>query len=121
MFDHNDYLIAKFSDLPSTSLTRFSGADGILVECGKGILPGGNGASWDWGGARPLTALRPFALAGGLSAATVAQAIAASGAGAVDVSSAVEQAPGVKDLGLVRAFIDAAHRAASDMDGVRVF
>lgn len=92
---------------------RFACADALLVECGKGVLPGGNGAAWDWSAARPLAARCAFALAGGLTAETVAEAIRASGASAVDVSSAVERAPGDKDLDAVRHFIDAC-RATDD-------
>ena len=73
-------------------------------------LPGGNGHAFDWGlleGER-----RPaFMLAGGLSAENVAEAIRVTGAPMVDVSSGVESAPGVKDLGLIRKFIEAAKRA----------
>jgi phosphoribosylanthranilate isomerase len=53
----------------------------------------------------------PWLLAGGLTPANVAQAIAASGAPGVDVSSGVERARGVKDPGLIRAFIAAARGA----------
>jgi phosphoribosylanthranilate isomerase len=49
-------------------------------------------------------------LAGGLTPETVAQAIAMTGARQVDVSSGVESAPGVKDAGLIRAFVRAATR-----------
>ncbi len=79
----------------------------VLVECGAGVLPGGNGAAWDWSLATALSGLRPFALAGGLTPATVAAAVAASGATAVDVSSGVERGPGDKDPFLVCAFIAA--------------
>ena len=48
-------------------------------------------------------------LAGGLTPANVAEAIARTGARQVDVSSGVELAPGRKDAGLIRAFLDAAH------------
>lgn len=71
---------------------------------------GGHGRSFDW------TLLRGFdpgdnrewTLSGGLTPDNVARAIKASGAKAVDVSSGVESAPGVKDPAKVKAFIDAA-------------
>jgi len=43
-----------------------------------------------------------------VTVATVAQAIRDTGTSAVDVSSGVESAPGVKDPALIRAFIAAA-------------
>jgi phosphoribosylanthranilate isomerase len=70
--------------------------------------PGGNAGSFDWsimaGAAIPV----PWLLAGGLTQGNVAEAIAVSGAPGVDVSSGVERARGVKDPGLVTAFIAAA-------------
>ena len=71
---------------------------GVLVECGRGTLPGGNGAVWQWQEAAPLAAERAFALAGGLTSANILEATRRSGAAAWDVSSGVERAPGVKDL-----------------------
>jgi phosphoribosylanthranilate isomerase len=78
---------------------------GILVECGKGPLPGGNAAGWDWGSARPLGARRPFALAGGLTPENAAAAVEAARPSAVDVSSGVEAAPGRKSLEKTRLLI----------------
>ena len=52
-------------------------------------------------------------LAGGLNPGNVAEAIRVTGAPIVDVSSGVESAPGVKDPGLIRKFIEAAKRAGS--------
>ena len=73
-------------------------ACGVLIECGRGPLPGGNGAAWNWAEAAPVAALRPFALAGGLTPENAAAAAAAARASAVDVSSGVENAPGRKNL-----------------------
>jgi len=87
---------------------------GLLVECGCGPLPGGNGTVWNWAEARALREIRPFAIAGGLDLENVAQALAASGASAVDVSSGVEATPGVKDLNKVKAFIAAVRAAAGN-------
>lgn len=74
-------------------------------------LPGGNAVSFDWS---VLTGRRwplPWFLAGGLTPANVAEAIRISGTKAVDVSSGVETAPGVKSPELIRAFIAAARGA----------
>lgn len=86
-------------------------ADQLLVDTKppkNADLPGGNGLAFDW----TLIAGRrwtvPWMLAGGLNAGTVAEAIRVTGAGQVDLSSAVESAPGVKDAGLIQAFCDAA-------------
>jgi phosphoribosylanthranilate isomerase len=68
-----------------------------LVECGRGPLPGGNGATWNWADAAPLAAVRSFALAGGLTPTNLEQAVRLSHASAWDISSGVESAPGVKD------------------------
>lgn len=73
-------------------------------------LPGGNGHAFDWGlleGEKPPA----FMLAGGLTPENVAQAIRVTGAPVVDVSSGVESSPGVKDIGLIRKFIEAAKAA----------
>lgn len=51
--------------------------------------------------ALPLAAVRPFALAGGLTAANLSAAAAASRASAFDISSGVEAGPGVKDAGML--------------------
>lgn len=93
---------------------------GLLVECGHGALPGGNGAPWNWSEAAVLRHRRPFAIAGGLTPDNTAQALQASGATAVDVSSGVETTPGVKDLEKVRRLLAALRDVVSPLPG-RVF
>ena len=105
-------LLTQAGKLPSST--------GILVECGRGALPGGNGTPWNWGEALVLREIRPFAVAGGLDPANVGQALAVSSASGVDVSSGVEAAPGVKDLGKVSAFIAAVRTSGAKGCG-RVF
>ena len=70
--------------------------------------PGGNGIAMDWSILEGFEAEVPWLLAGGLTPENVSEAIAATGAHAVDVSSGVERTRGVKDEELIRAFIDAA-------------
>ena len=71
-------------------------------------LPGGNGRAFDWRILDKNERRKRFMLSGGLTPGNVAQAIAITGAPIVDVSSGVETAPGRKDLGLIRAFLEAA-------------
>ncbi len=73
-------------------------------------LPGGNGLRFDWGLIRDETWQRPWLLAGGLDAGNVADAVAQSGAAMVDVSSGVEDSPGVKSLERIRAFLQTVSR-----------
>lgn len=86
-------------------------ADQILVDAKppKGAaLPGGNGLAFDWRLIAGRKWARPWMLAGGLTPGNVAEAVRLTGARQVDVSSGVERAPGVKDAGLIRAFVGAA-------------
>ncbi len=102
--------IATAEDLPK--LADYGRvADQLLVDAKapKGSpIPGGNGLPFDW---RLVAGRRwpvPWMLAGGLTADNVAEAIRLTGAMQVDTASGVETAPGVKDEGLIRAFIAAA-------------
>jgi phosphoribosylanthranilate isomerase len=70
--------------------------------------PGGNGVKLCWRILRNWHPETSWLLAGGLTPENVAQAIAESGATAVDVSSGVETSPGVKDPALIAAFVRAA-------------
>ena len=72
----------------------------------KYALPGGNGISFDWTLLKGIEGR--FMLSGGLSPENVAEAIAMTGAPIVDVSSSVETAPGIKDVALIRKFIEQA-------------
>ena len=70
--------------------------------------PGGHGVAFDWSVLADVRDTIAFMLSGGLTPLNVADAVRATGATVVDVSSGVERAPGVKDPGLIRAFIRAA-------------
>jgi phosphoribosylanthranilate isomerase len=75
--------------------------------------PGGLGKPFEWRLLKNLDPRVPFMLSGGLNPDNVAEAIAITRAGGVDVSSGVERAPGDKDPDLIRAFIRAARGAAN--------
>lgn len=86
-------------------------ADQILIDAKppKGAaLPGGNGLSFDWRLVAQRRWLRPWMLAGGLTAENVAEAVRLTNARQVDVSSGVESAPGQKDAAKIAAFVRAA-------------
>ncbi len=91
-------------------------ADRILLDAKppKGAdRPGGLGDTFDWALLKALDPSLGFMLSGGLTPDTVAAAIKAVGPMGVDVSSGVEKTPGVKDAGLVRAFIEKARTASA--------
>lgn len=89
-------------------------ADLILFDAKppKGAaMPGGNGLSFDWRALDGLCSEFDYFLSGGLTPENVATAISLAGAAAVDVSSGVESAPGVKSPELIRRFLQAAKTA----------
>jgi phosphoribosylanthranilate isomerase len=73
--------------------------------------PGGLGKRFDWHLLQNIPPRVPCMLSGGLDAGNVAEAIAITRAGGVDVSSGVERQPGEKDPEKIRAFIRAARAA----------
>jgi phosphoribosylanthranilate isomerase len=90
-------------------------ADTLLFDAKpapEAVLPGGNGQVFDWSILRGFAAGRPWMLSGGLDPGNVGEALTATGARGVDVSSGVESAPGMKDPARIAAFI-AAVRALS--------
>jgi len=77
--------------------------------------PGGSGTGFDWSLLGMIETKKPWLLAGGLDASNVAAALAQTGAPGVDVSSGVENAPGVKDRNEIAAFIAAVRGAAEKL------
>ncbi|MEG3164279.1 phosphoribosylanthranilate isomerase [Sphingomonas sp. PB2P19] len=85
-------------------------ADRILYDAKTpdgAALPGGMGLRFDWDLLRGFRHPLPWALSGGLDPTNVAEAIRATGAELVDVSSGVETEPGIKDETRIAAFLRA--------------
>jgi phosphoribosylanthranilate isomerase len=86
-------------------------ADRFLLDAKppKGaVLPGGNAVSFDWNLVAHLAGKADYLLAGGLDAHNVGDAIIIANPPGLDISSGVESAPGVKDVGKIAAFMKAA-------------
>jgi phosphoribosylanthranilate isomerase len=102
------------ADLPREA----GGADALVLEAKPppaATRPGGNATRFDWSLLRDWTAPAPWVLAGGLTPDNVTEAIRATGATTVDVSSGVEIARGVKDPALIRQFINLARASGNGM------
>ncbi|MDG4867791.1 phosphoribosylanthranilate isomerase [Guyparkeria sp. 1SP6A2] len=82
-------------------------ARGFLLDSHAVSGLGGTGHTFDWQRwpRQQASTTRPWILAGGLSVDNVAEAVAALGPYAVDVSSGVEDAPGIKSAEKIHAFI----------------
>ena len=83
---------------------EFSSASAILLDSFNPSAYGGTGEAFDWSLACVDISL-PIILAGGLNETNVSSAISQVKPYAVDASSGVESAPGVKDIDKIVAFI----------------
>ena len=91
----------------------FPGAMGLLLDSHTKGTRGGSGRVFDWSLSRPVS--KPVWLAGGLNAGNVGQAIHTLRPFAVDVSSGVESAPGIKDAARIAAFIKSVRVAENEI------
>jgi len=107
--------IRAFRVGPGTDLIecgdRFSRAAAMLLDAQVPGQFGGTGTAFDWS-LVPPTLARPVVLSGGLDVGNVGGAIRAVRPWAVDVSSGVEVARGVKDAALIEKFV----RSVRDAD-----
>jgi phosphoribosylanthranilate isomerase len=84
--------------------TFYKGASGLLLDTYVAGEPGGTGHAFDWD-LIPQTLPLPLILSGGLHPGNVAEAIQRTQPWAVDVSSGVEVAKGIKDAGKIAALM----------------
>ena len=85
-------------------LSRYHAAQGWLLDAYHDQLYGGTGEAFDWN-LIPRDLARPVILSGGLTPDNVGAAVRQIRPWAVDVSSGVETAKGVKDAAKIAAFI----------------
>mgnify|MGYP001816591352 CR=1 FL=1 len=85
---------------------EYAGAAALLLDSHEAGAPGGTGKTFDWTAIPELP--KPLVLAGGLNPENVRRAVASVAPWAVDVSSGVEDAPGVKNEGKMIEFINEA-------------
>ena len=95
---------------------RDEGAETFLLDAYSPDAPGGTGRTFDWGLAARASALGRLVLAGGLTAENVARAIRDVRPFGVDVSSGIEDAPGLKNVESMRAFVRAVRDADRALD-----
>ena len=94
----------------ASSMAQYPDAAGLLLDTYHPAVAGGSGACFDWGRVPPQRP-RPIVLAGGLHPGNVADAVRQVRPFAVDVSSGVESAKGVKDAIKMAEFIQGVQRA----------
>jgi len=87
------------------------GADAYLAEAPHPTLAGGSGESYDYSLVAPAARAHKVFLAGGLTPATVGEAVQIVRPFAVDVASGVERIPGRKDPGRMHEFCQAVREA----------
>lgn len=106
--------VASADDLAAANAWR-DAADILLFDAKPpkrpDALPGGNAVSFDWSLLAKAAPGGDWMLSGGLTPATVAEAVRVAKPPALDVSSGVEAVRGVKDAALIEAFLDAVRNA----------
>jgi len=93
----------------------YADARGLLVDAFQPGVQGGTGMGFDWN-LIPDRRKLPLILAGGLTAENAAQAIIAVKPYALDVSSSVEAAKGIKDVAKMAAFIRKTNQTLESYD-----
>ena len=110
-----DYGVITRPEVPLFLPVFREGDDEILDEFLNGTVArrfhyegrkSGSGQTVDWGRAARYASRGQMTIAGGLSPTNVARAVRVVKPFGVDVSSGVESAPGVKDAGRIRDFIE---------------
>ena len=98
--------VREASDLEEISAFE-AVADWLLFDSKpeQASLPGGTGHKFDWDLLKGREFNKPWMLAGGVTVDNVADALSQLTPNAIDISSGVEHAPGVKDAEKIKAFM----------------
>lgn len=104
--------LAMGGDGQASRAAEYPDAAALLLDSHEPGAAGGTGQRFDWSEIPPLP--RPLVLAGGLDPDNVRRAVRTVRPWAVDVSSGVETAPGVKSAGKMKRFIEEASSEVSD-------
>mgnify|MGYP001823747031 CR=1 FL=1 len=91
-------------------------ARGLLLDSHAPGAAGGTGESFDWT-TIPKDLIQPVILAGGLDVENVTEAIRTVKPFAVDVRSGVESGKGIKDAGMVTAFMNQVRKVNGELNG----
>jgi len=89
------------------SVTESVDSPAMLIDAAVKGVYGGSGVTADWSAAAELAKKYPLLLAGGLTPENVADAVRQVRPWGVDTASGVESAPGEKDAGKMKAFVQA--------------
>jgi phosphoribosylanthranilate isomerase len=103
--------MASVADVGSYA-AGFERASGFLLDAHAAGQQGGSGECFDWSRMPQLE--KPLILAGGLDATNVGEAIQMTRPYAVDVSSGIEIAPGIKDPRRMQEFVAAVRATTID-------
>ena len=102
-------------DNVSAYTQRHAQASGFLLDSHAAGGQGGSGQAFDWTRV-PRELGRPLVLAGGLNAGNVAEALRLASPYALDVSSGIETAPGIKSSEKMQHFMQALAAAGADRE-----
>ena len=115
---HKKRVIKAFRVKDASSLSEVSRyndkVNGYLLDSCSEDAYGGTGSAFDWSVACEISRHFPVVLAGGLTPGNVGEAVSVVEPYGVDVSSGVERAPGIKDVGKMRSFVESVRKADAE-------
>ena len=103
------FRINSIRDIPQIKYNMMewtNAADFFLFDTKTDKQHGGSGTSWDWNLLDELNPQKAFFLAGGISVHNVVEAVTKARPYAIDLSSSIEQSPGIKDFDKLQVFFD---------------